>query len=120
MSLARLFRLQLTLALRLRPRFRARLCGHVWPPVRAPSTLPPPLPLTHPEQEHADRCRTDEKRVEKLKADFAKRLLGYEKVLSKQKWIGSKDKVTFADISHLSYGSIVVQVSKERGLAQEG
>ncbi len=56
----------------------------------------------------ADR-RTDQKRVEKLTADLTKKLQGYERLLAKQKFVGG-DKLTLADLFHLSYGSIVVQL----------
>ncbi|BEI82549.1 hypothetical protein CcaverHIS002_0304170 [Cutaneotrichosporon cavernicola] len=52
---------------------------------------------------------TDVKLVEKLKGDLTKKLQGYERLLSKQKFVGG-DKLTLADIFHLPYGSIVAQL----------
>ncbi|GMK56921.1 hypothetical protein CspeluHIS016_0307610 [Cutaneotrichosporon spelunceum] len=52
---------------------------------------------------------SDAKRVEKLKGELTKKLQGYERLLSKQKFIGG-DKLTLADIFHLPYGSIVAQL----------
>ncbi|KLT42857.1 putative glutathione S-transferase [Cutaneotrichosporon oleaginosum] len=52
---------------------------------------------------------TDQKRVEKHIADLTKKLQGYERLLSKQKFVGG-DKLTLADLFHLSYGAIVAQL----------
>lgn len=53
---------------------------------------------------------TDPKRVEVLKALLAKRLIGYERILAKSKYVAG-DKLTIADLFHLPYGRMVVNVS---------
>ncbi|KAF7170328.1 hypothetical protein CNMCM5623_002772 [Aspergillus felis] len=51
---------------------------------------------------------TDEARVKALLAQLDRTLQGYERVLSKQKYLAG-DQVTFADLSHLPYGVFVEQ-----------
>ncbi|KAL1406991.1 hypothetical protein Q8F55_006404 [Vanrija albida] len=57
----------------------------------------------------------DQKRVETLTATLAKRLEGYERILSKQKYLAG-DKLTLADIFHLPYGKMAVDLGKAPGL----
>jgi glutathione S-transferase len=49
---------------------------------------------------------TDEERVKLLLAQLDRTLQGYERVLSKQKYLAG-DELTFADLSHLPYGVFV-------------
>ncbi|KAK9641389.1 hypothetical protein V6Z96_009633 [Aspergillus fumigatus] len=51
---------------------------------------------------------TDDERVKALLAQLDQTLQGYERVLSKQKYLAG-DEVTFADLSHLPYGVFVEQ-----------
>ncbi|RHZ56936.1 hypothetical protein CDV55_102468 [Aspergillus turcosus] len=51
---------------------------------------------------------TDEARVKTLLAQLDSTLQGYERVLSKQKYLAG-DQVTFADLAHLPYGVFVEQ-----------
>lgn len=52
------------------------------------------------------RGPTDEARVQTLLAQLDLTLQGYERVLSKQKYLAG-DNVTLADLFHLPYGSFV-------------
>ena len=47
--------------------------------------------------------------VKAHKATLAKKLEGYERVLSKHRYIGG-EKMTLADLFHLPYGTKVVEV----------
>lgn len=51
---------------------------------------------------------TDDERVKALLAQLDQTLQGYERVLSKQKYLAG-DEVTFADLSHLPYGVFMEQ-----------
>ncbi|KAF4168457.1 hypothetical protein CNMCM6936_002167 [Aspergillus lentulus] len=51
---------------------------------------------------------TDEVRVKALLAQLDRTLQGYERLLSKQKYLAG-DEITFADLSHLPYGVFVEQ-----------
>ncbi|WOO84784.1 Glutathione S-transferase [Vanrija pseudolonga] len=58
---------------------------------------------------------TDQKRVETLTATLAKKLQGYERILEKQRYLAG-DKLTLADIFHLPYGKMAVDLGRAPGL----
>lgn len=63
-----------------------------------------------PAHTHSRGAPTDQKRVETLTATLAKKLQGYERILEKQRYLAG-DKLTLADIFHLPYGKMAVDVS---------
>ncbi|EKM75849.1 hypothetical protein AGABI1DRAFT_116167, partial [Agaricus bisporus var. burnettii JB137-S8] len=52
--------------------------------------------------------KTDENKVEEMKAKLAVNLDAYEQILSKQKYLAG-DELTLADLQHLPYGSMLAR-----------
>jgi glutathione S-transferase len=62
----------------------------------------------------SETCRfgipTNEENAKKQKDTLAKKLEGYERILSKSKYLGGEN-LTVADLSHLAYGALLSNVS---------
>ena len=58
----------------------------------------------------------DAAKVNDLKATLAKKLEGYERILSKHKYLAG-DRLTLADLYHLTHGTLAVKVSESGNCA---
>ena len=57
--------------------------------------------------------KTDEVTAKAIKEAFEERLPGYERILSKQKYLAGDD-LTLVDLFHLPHGQLVVDVRQNR------